>query len=294
VNSKQTTKFLALSIAAIFVLGAIAIPLSMNPAFAATKKETNFTLVLNGGKAGPKGDPGAPGATGETGATGATGETGATGATGETGATGATGDPGPRGETGATGEKGEKGDKGDPGTVTINLCQAGVEGCQSIEAEPGDNITISVNVTGPEEGNETTTGGNETTGGGGNVTQPIQCADTEVFNTETNSCETVTTTPPGGNETTGGGGNVTQPIQCDPGFQLEGNICVESPGVENPPINVTEGNVTIPGGGEVPPINVTGGNITIPSEGNQSGEILANNSNITTEGGADGDRFTPA
>jgi hypothetical protein len=87
-----------------------------------------------------------------------------------------------------------------------------------------------VNITTPE-GNETTGGevppANETTGGGGNVTQPIVCADNEVLNSQTNQCEVVTTPP---------GENVT----------------------------------------ETPPVNVTNGNVTIPSEGNQTGGEVPN------------------
>ena len=162
ISKKQTTKVLALTIAAVFIVGAITIPLTIGQTQAATKKATVNIVIQGGkeGKQGPKGDKGDPGSPGSP---GVAGEKGETGAQGETGATGATGDPGPRGETGATGETGAAGEAGPPGTVTINLCQASQPGCQSIEAEAGDNITIAVNVTGPEGGGNETIGGNETT-----------------------------------------------------------------------------------------------------------------------------------
>ena len=266
-------KTLALTIATIFVLGAVSMALSTAEVNAAQKKAT-LNIVIQGGKEGkqgPKGDKGDPGAPGEPGVAGEKGETGAPGEPGAVGATGATGDPGPRGETGETGSPGPQGEQGPSGTVTINLCQAGSEGCQSIEAQPGDNITIGVNVsheqganeteptTPPAEGNETVVTpptGNESSSGNesGTVIPPVENTTTTSNTTtteNTTSTETnTTTTTPVGNETSSGNETTTtppvEPIQCQPGTHDENGQCVNDVGF--PPSNSNE--------------TVTGGNLT--------------------------------
>ena len=262
-DSKQSTKFLALTIAAIFIVGAITIPLTIGQTQAATKKAT-VNIVIQGGKEGKQGQKGEKGDPGSPGVAGAPGEKGETGAQGETGATGATGDPGPRGEAGVTGETGPAGEAGPPGTVTINLCQANQPGCQSIEAEAGDNITIAVNVTGPSGGENETTGGNETQTPIDNGTVVIPPDNGTVVTPPGNDTVIVppsngtvivppangTITPPDNgtvitppdNETTTTP-NGTGPIQCQPGTHEEGGQCVVDTGF--PPTNTTtEGNIT--------------------------------------------------
>jgi hypothetical protein len=247
ISKKQTTKVLALSIATVFILGAVSMALTISgEAQAATKKATVNIVIQGGkeGKQGPKGDKGDPGAPGSP---GVAGEKGETGAQGETGATGAAGDPGPRGEAGP------------PGSVTINLCQANEAGCQSIEAENGDNITIAVNVTGPTE--PVAGGGeNETviTPPGGNETVIVPPTNETVVVPPSNGTVIVppangTVTPPAnetvisppGNETTSGNesGTTAPPIQCQPNTHEENGVCVDDTGFP-PNNNVSSGNLT--------------------------------------------------
>lgn len=201
-----------------------------NTAEAAKNRTIN---IIVGGKQGPPGEPGATGPPGEQGIQGVPGEQGPPGENGAQGEPGPAGEQGVQGVQGEQGAQGEKGDTGPAGSITLNICQPAPEGCQPLEVENGDNVTIIV------------TPGNETEGGG-NVTEP------EV--------------PPAGNETQPPAGNETiptPPIVCGEGefFNMSSGQCAPS---ALPPANETGGGGS--GNETAPPVE--GGNVTIPVEGN--------------------------